>query len=259
MRVFLCMEETPFYQPEFVADFLRATNDEIVGAILVTKVGPKGDIEQYMKKHMYYLKPLEILRLALREPLMRMGKLLRIGEAASKFPSVRSVYRDFSIDFFEVQNNINTPKCLKQIAQCQPDVIVSSQSLIFKDEILKLPTKTCLNRHAALLPAYGGLLPIFQAYCHGEKETGVSIHTMERSIDTGIVLAQRKITFEECDTLADAYEKSFAESADALLEALDKVRNDDYTGAGLKNAPSYYSFPTREDWGAFRQRGGRFI
>lgn len=259
MRVFLAMEETPFYQPGFVADFLRQTGDDIVGAILVTKVGPKGDIERYMKKHMYYLKPSEIVKLALQEPLMRLRKLLRAGEAATKFPSVRSVYREFGIDFFEVQKNINTPECLERIATSQPDVIISSQSLFFKDEILKLPAKTCLNRHAALLPAYGGLLPVFQAYCHGEQETGVSIHTMERAIDAGIVLAQRRIAFQEGETLADVYEKSFAESAGILIEALDKVRNDDYAPAGLETEPSYYSFPTREDWAAFRERGGRFI
>ena len=63
------------------------------------------------------------------------------------------------------------------------NIIISSNSLIFKKELLSIPKICTINRHSALLPSYGGLLPVFQSFIHGEKFTGVSIHYMNNKIE----------------------------------------------------------------------------
>jgi methionyl-tRNA formyltransferase len=260
VRIFLIVDEIRIYHPEFVARFLRATPDQVVGAALITKVPKKNNIETYIRNHWYYLQPGEIGKLAVqRAAAAVMDKVRSLKNKKDRFYSVRSVLEHYNIDFFEVQNNINKPEYLDRMRAKAVDVIVSSNSLIFKKELLGLPSICCVNRHSALLPSYGGLWPVFQAFRSGEKYVGVTVHTMETKIDKGIVLAQTRICIEPGNTIADLYKKCFRVSSEVLLEALEKVSRNDFTPHPTDTQPSYFSFPTKEHWLEFRKRNGRFI
>ena len=176
-----------------------------------------------------------------------------------RFYSVKSVLKLFLINFIEVQNSINQKIYLDVIRKAMPDVIVSSNFLIFGEELLEIPSICCINRHSSLLPSYGGLWPVFQAYRAGEAFTGASVHIMGKKIDQGAVLTCRKIPIKKGVTLASLYEQAFDLSADILIEALDKIRNDDWSYQDESRIPSYYSFPRKEHWKQFREQGGRFI
>jgi len=259
MRVYLIIDETRFYHPGFVSEFLKKTTDEVVGGALVTKVPKKNSIENYLRTHWYYLKPSEMAKLAFRKYTMAMKDLLLRRDLNRPFYSVRSVLEFFKIDFIEVRYDMNQKRYIDSIKEKEPDVIVSCNSLIFKEEVIEIPKICCLNRHSALLPSYGGLWPVFQAYRRGEEYTGVSVHVMQRKIDTGNVLAQIKIRIEEGDTIADLYNKCFKISADVVIAALEKVRKGDFTPCSEGYQSSYFSFPVGEHWQEFRKRGGRFI
>lgn len=260
MRVFLVINDTNFYMPDFVTKFLRRTRDQVVGAALVTRIPPHNDMLYYLKTHCYYLRPLELMKLFQRELCMTVQNQFSRKGLNRKFFSVRTAFESFGINYFEVQNDINQPHYLALIKAREPDVIVSCNALIFKEEILSLPKLCCLNRHSSLLPSYRGLWPVFQACRNGEKYTGVSVHTMDRRLDRGIILAQRKVPIRPGDTVTSLYDKCYRISVGAVLEALDRVRRNDFYPHDVNGAvPSYYSFPTREHWQEFRQRGGRFI
>ena len=259
MRFFLVIDETSFYHPDFVADFLRRTPDEIVGAARVTKVPPKHNIEEYLRRNWRRMRFAEMAELA----MLKYGKacldVVVPNKKTGRFYSIRSVYETFGVDYFDVCWDINKPEYLERIRASSPDVIVSSNSLIFKNELLSIPRVCCVNRHSALLPSNGGLRPVFQAYRKGEPYTGVTVHTMEPAIDKGVVLAQRSVPIEKEATLAQLHERCYALSADVLLDTLEKVRNNDFSPLENDFSPSYFSFPTSEHWGEFRSRGGRFI
>ena len=259
MRVFLVIDETHFYQPEFVADLLRRGKHEFVGAALVTKVSPKSNLELYMRRHWYYLRLMEILKLGLKKVWYGLKDRLGPSTRDSKFYSVRKVYDIFDIPYFEVEYKINKKEYLDRIASYQPDVIVSSNSMIFGKRLLALPRLGCINRHSALLPAYGGLWPVFQAVRCGEVEVGVTAHTMVPEIDKGEMLAQEVVKIESTDTIDTLYQKCFKVSADVVIDALDRIADSERTP--LRNAykPSYFSFPEKEHWSDLRKRGVRFI
>ncbi len=258
MKLVLIIDETRFYHPDFVADFLRTTPDEVVAVGLVTKVLPKNNIAAYIRKHWYYLRAWEMAKLAIQEKIATLKDLVAKKDRAGRFYSVRSVLETFRIKYFEIEYDINQRVYIDRIKAYAPDVIVSSNPLFFHHKILCLPSICCVNRHSALLPSYGGLWPVFQAFRHGEAQTGVSVHTMVREIDEGIVLAHKKILIERGMTIADLYVRCFAESSDVLIRALDKVRAGDFTPDAGATETSYFSFPTKSDWAEFRKRGGRF-
>jgi len=258
MRLFFVLDEG-IYHPEFFADFLRRTKDKVIGAALVTKVPKKNNIERYFLKHLNYFTPEELAKMAWTKADMKSKDAFQQKNANSKFYSVKSVLEFFHIPFFRVKEDINKKEYIFKMRGFEPDVIVSSNPLIFGKEILALPKICCLNRHSALLPSYGGVLPVLQAFRKGEKFTGASIHTMEHEIDKGKVLSQRKVPIHGNETLHELYSKCFDESVEALFEALDKVRNQDFSKVGKENKPSYYSWPTKEHWKDFRKKGGRVI
>lgn len=255
MKIFLVVEETFFFHPEFIKDFLARTEDEIVGAVLVTKVRKKNDIEKYILEHFYFLKLSEIWKLG--KNLIKFCILDKVDKKHCY--TVKNVLKRFGVPFIKVKDNINTPDVLNYIRKTVPDIIISSQSLYFGDEILRIPQICCLNRHSGLLPRNGGLWPVFQAIRKGEKETGVSVHTMEKQIDAGIVLSQINVSIRAGETVWDVYKECFEKSADALLDALDKVRMRDYMPVVNGFAREYYTFPQKEHWKEFRMRGGKYV
>lgn len=259
MRLYLVLDETRFYHPGFVADLVRKTTDEIIGAAVVTRIPRKNSLEEYLKRNVMLLTPFEIAKLLAQRFFMSLKEKLIRPAKDGPFCSVRAVYEYFGIDYIEVRHDINKPEYLAHIRRACPDVIVSSNSLIFGKELRSIPTRCVLNRHSSLLPSYGGLWPVFQAYRRGERFTGVSVHTMEAKIDRGVVLARRQVEIREGRTLADLYEECFSISADVVLEAIEKVRAGDITSCDELTEPSYFSFPTKAHWAEFRSRGGKFI
>ena len=63
---------------------------------------------------------------------------------------------------------------------------------IFKKQIIELAPKGCINLHTALLPKYRGLMPTFWVLKNNEKYTGVSVFFVDKGIDSGPIIVQRK-------------------------------------------------------------------
>lgn len=108
-------------------------------------------------------------------------------------------------------------KELAVIGALNPDIIiVSAYGLILPPKILSLPRFGCLNIHASLLPLYRGPSPIQTALCNGDKISGATIMLMDKGIDTGPILQQKKIKIHPDDTFPDIQEK-IAQAANSMI------------------------------------------
>jgi methionyl-tRNA formyltransferase len=259
LRLFFILDETFHYQPNFFARFIESTSDQVVGVGIVNKIPRRNNINLYMILHLFYLHPSEIARLIIKTIKHFVKSKFKKTRTGENYYSVLSVCKHYNLNCFSIKNSINQKKYIDNIRKLNPDVIISSNSLYFGETILNIPNLCCINRHSALLPSYGGLWPVFQALRYGDKFVGVSIHTMEKRIDKGIVLSQINIKIEHNDTVANLYEKCFEQSVNALIIALNKIRNDIYTPVYNDYKPSYYTFPDKEDWIEFRKLKCRFI
>ncbi len=137
MRLFFVLDEG-IYHPEFFADFLRRTKDKVVGVALVTKVPKKNNIERYFLKHLNYFTPEELAKMAWTKADMKSKNAFQQKNANSKFYSVKSVLEFFHIPFFRVKEDINKKEYIFKMRGFEPDVIISSNPLIFGKEILAL-------------------------------------------------------------------------------------------------------------------------
>ena len=259
MRIYIVIDENSFFHPSFLNDLLKNIKDEVVGVALVCKIPEKNNLGFYLMKNWYYLTILEIAKLLCNKIKHKIFDISNLGINNENFGSVRSVLKKYQIDFIKVENNINKKNYLKHIHSAKPDVILSSNSLIFNNEILSASRICCINRHSSLLPSYGGLWPIFHAYINREKYVGVSVHIMNKKIDSGHILSQEKIQIEKIDTIFTLYKKCFNISSRVVISALDKIRKSDMSLIQNNYETSYFSFPQKKDWKLFRKYGGKFI
>jgi len=66
---------------------------------------------------------------------------------------------------------------------------------------------TFINIHPSLLPAFKGKDAIKQAYKHGVKVTGVTVHYVSKEVDGGKIIAQTPVMIEEDMNFAELEEK----------------------------------------------------
>lgn len=115
-----------------------------------------------------------------------------------------------------------------QLASWSPDLlVVVAYGLILPQPLLQLPRLGCVNVHASLLPRWRGAAPIQHAILAGDTETGVTLMRMEAGLDTGPIIAQRRVPIGPRTTAGDLEETLAHEGARLLagsLEALEGAR-----------------------------------
>lgn len=64
-----------------------------------------------------------------------------------------------------------------------------------------------INIHPSLLPAFPGINSIKKAYNYGVKITGVTVHWVDRGVDTGKIIEQKSVTIEKDISLKNLEKK----------------------------------------------------
>lgn len=123
------------------------------------------------------------------------------------------------------EKNINDPAFIEKVKALHPDLIaVVNFEQILKEDIIGIPPRGCINTHASLLPKYRGRAPLNWAMLNGEKETGVTVHYIEKGIDTGDIISQVKIEINESDYIEDLLGKAKKLYPLIVDEAIEKIQ-----------------------------------
>ncbi|MEL6828569.1 MAG: formyltransferase family protein [Pseudomonadota bacterium] len=254
MRILIITQDDPFYLAEnfqFLLDNLP-NGSEVVGAIRL-KVSPFG-------------KRLPLLDQALRTYKTFGARFffyysLRFGAAKLGFTKrVDSVLRNFEVPLIDVDHPVNHSSSLEAIRGLRPDLIISiAANQVFKQPLIDLAPKGCLNLHTSLLPKYRGLMPTFWVLANNEDETGVSVFFVDEEIDNGPIIVQKRVSIGS-STQAALIKKTKAIGMECIVEAIERIQNDDVNLIpNPKSEATYFSEPTREDVERFYSAGKRFF
>ncbi len=116
---------------------------------------------------------------------------------------------------------LRTPPFSEELRRYAPDVcVVTAYGRILPKDILELPPKGCVNVHGSLLPRFRGAAPIQWSIAHGDVETGVTLMVMDEGLDTGPMLAMKRLPIAPDDTSASLYPKLAALGGALLRESL---------------------------------------
>ena len=148
-------------------------------------------------------------------------------------PKGRGHHVQFSpVKNFALANNIPLfqPKTLKdndfvdKLKSFNADLfIVAAYGKIIPENILNIPKLMPINVHASLLPKYRGAAPIQHAIINGETVTGITIMKMDKGMDTGEIILQKKCDITQDDTYESLYNKLANLGAQTLIETLESI------------------------------------
>ena len=107
---------------------------------------------------------------------------------------------------------------VKKIKMLTPDLIlINSYSMILKNEILQIPRKA-INIHCSVLPKNRGCNPYQWGIINMDTYAGVTIHEVDKGIDTGKIISQKKIPVAFEDTWITLSKKVNKLSKELLIE-----------------------------------------
>lgn len=114
------------------------------------------------------------------------------------------------------------------------------------DQIVKpelFSTTKLYNIHFALLPKYKGMYTSIWPVYNGESETGVTLHFIDKGIDTGDIIEQEKILINEYDTAYDIYKKYIRGGTSLVIKNIPDIIEDKIKNRRKQSslASSYYS------------------
>jgi methionyl-tRNA formyltransferase len=121
-------------------------------------------------------------------------------------PSPTPVGRWASERGFLVQTpvSLRSPEAVAALrGLCPAVIVVVDYGLILPPEVLAIPPAGCINGHASLLPRWRGAAPIQHAILAGDAQTGVSIMSMEKGLDTGPVYNMQTLDIAEAETAGE--------------------------------------------------------
>ena len=140
-----------------------------------------------------------------------------------------------SVDSFKNKQFIST------IEKLQADIFVVVAFRILPSILLSLTNKGAMNLHASLLPKYRGAAPIQHAILNGDSETGISTFIIDKNLDTGPILLQKKISISNQDNFDTLSKKISDEGPVLILESLDLLEKNNYKLFSQLNKEASYA------------------
>ncbi|MFK7784957.1 MAG: methionyl-tRNA formyltransferase [Crocinitomicaceae bacterium] len=144
-----------------------------------------------------------------------------------------SAVKDFAVnnDLKTLQpTKLKDPEFVSELGRLNAHLFVVVAFRMLPEVVWAMPPMGTINLHASLLPQYRGAAPINWAIINGEKETGVTTFFIEREIDTGDIIEQRKTVISENMTVGELYSDLMTLGAETTLSTVKKIMNGNANG-----------------------------
>jgi phosphoribosylglycinamide formyltransferase-1 len=115
---------------------------------------------------------------------------------------------------------------LDQLRQWQADLVILSGFMrLLPPRVVDALSPALINTHPAYLPEFPGAHAVRDAMAAGVRETGASVIVVDNGVDSGPVLAQRRIPVLPGDTEARLHDRIKVVERELLVEVVLDVAN----------------------------------
>jgi methionyl-tRNA formyltransferase len=261
MKIVFITQDDPIYVLPFFDEFFRQelAEIEVAGVFSCKTMGDRGRMRLLRELFCLY-GTVGLLRLLARGARFKLMQRLPASRNARQFYSLSQICRALNVPHMLI-GNPNRDEFRSRIAAVSPDLLVSvACPYILKEKLLSLPPLGCINVHHAPLPRYKGMMPTFWQMYHGEKQVGVTIHTMSARVDEGNALLQEQLPIVHGESLDALIRRTKRHGAHCMRKVLRQIAQQTQTRLSLENGPgTYFTFPTPAEMKEFRRRGFRAI
>lgn len=136
---------------------------------------------------------------------------------------IQSFCEDYNIEYIETSNVVDS------IKNKSLDLIVLAGYLkLIPEKLIDCFTNRIVNIHPSLLPKFGGKgmygRKVHQAVIEsGEKESGITIHYVDKNYDEGEIIKQLKVNVSETDTPESLEEKIHQLELDNFCHIIEQI------------------------------------
>lgn len=118
-------------------------------------------------------------------------------------------------------------------------IISYGYQMIINEHVIELFSGRVINLHISLLPWNRGRDPNLWSFLE-DTPKGVSIHRIDRGVDTGDILGQREVVFDIDETLRSSYAKLSTTIEQLFIEIWPKVREGKRETMSQEEGGSYH-------------------
>jgi methionyl-tRNA formyltransferase len=163
--------------------------------------------------------------------------------------NVRQIARKQGIPVLEAES-LHAANIQAEIGAYRPDAIcVACFPWRLPAGVLEIPRLGSLNVHPSYLPDNRGPDPLFWTFKRGDAMTGVTIHMMDESLDTGPVLLQERIDVPDGISERALDEQLASRGARLLSQALIGLASGSLKPVAQDSSQAtYYPVPAPSDW-----------
>jgi len=112
-------------------------------------------------------------------------------------------------------------KLQETIEHFNPDLVVLAGFMrILPPSFIDRFGPNIINTHPSLLPLFPGAHAVRDALAAGAQETGVTMHVVDKGVDTGPIIAQKTVTVMPADDEASLHERIKVEERQLLVDTV---------------------------------------
>ena len=143
-----------------------------------------------------------------------------------------------SINMIQIES-INSTEFEAKLKSLNADIYIVISYKILPEIIFSIPRYNTINVHASLLPSYRGAAPIQRSIINGESYVGLTVFEINKKIDSGKIVNQKKISINETDNFGEIHDKLSMKAPDLLINSIDLIESN--KRFSLNNQESSYA------------------
>lgn len=149
---------------------------------------------------------------------------------------------------------LRDPAFVGELQSINADLFIVIAFRMLPEVVWSMPRYGTFNLHASLLPQYRGAAPINHAIMNGDTETGVTTFFLTREIDTGDIIAQRRVKIGEDENVGELYDRLMKIGAEEVIATVDSIADGRLTTypqpeGEFTPAPKIFKETCEIDWG----------
>ena len=149
--------------------------------------------------------------------------------------------------------SLNDVLFLNKLKELSPDLLIVVAFKILPESLLSIPNIGSINLHASLLPQYRGAAPIQRAIINGETETGLTTFFIQKKVDTGSIILQKKTSILFSDSLGSLSDKMSHSGSKLILKTINLIQQGSFNPINQNHdlatyAPKITEIDQRINW-----------
>lgn len=121
---------------------------------------------------------------------------------------------------------INSNKCIEVIISMDPDLIIVNGTSIISKKVLGCTNALFINTHVGITPEYRGVHGGYWALRnHDKKNFGVTVHKIDKGIDTGDIIYQNTCGVEKEDNFSTYPLYQYSLAIPLLVKAITDIKD----------------------------------